>query len=472
MRPKLPSGLPPGTPSAKDWLWSPAVLAVLVAAAAAFAMPRQSAFPYSFEKGQTWPHKTLKAPFDFEVLRPESEVRDELARVENEHGRYYLLDPDVARAQKRRFSQLLDEQVRISRNDAQYADLIANSGAYLTYGQSLLDQLYGRGVLAEADDFLDDDPAAQVWLAGTGTEKRVPLASLLTPKTALGFLTDSLPFSPLRQPEFLLPMLEKTVAPNIRYSDSLTLAAKRRKIAEVVSTGITVRRGEKIVERDQIITPEIAQKLHSLGQRFDEPKGWPVVLGYFLMALLTCGLGFFYLKISRPQLWETRVQLLFLPATVLLALFLVNFGGRVGVAVPLLLPICAMPVLLARLFEREIGLGTWAATLFLTTFSLDWGIAWAAIQLVGGLVAHLLLPRTRTWQGRSVAAGIVAVSMIFVWAAAWLAGRLPDGADASEVPVFLAVAAFSSLLVFSVGDFLSQKFSPAEPTNLPKKLES
>jgi cyclic-di-AMP phosphodiesterase PgpH len=468
MRPKLPSGLPPEIFSTQNWLVSPILLAVLAAAAAAFLMPQQSAFPYSFEKGQTWPHKTLKAPFDFEVLRPESEVRDELARIENEHGRYYLLDPDVARAQKRRFSQMLDEQVRISRNDAQYADLIANSGAYLTYGQSLLDQLYGRGVLAEADDFLADDPAAQVWLVGTGTEKRVPLASLLTPKSALGFLTDSLPFSPLRQPEFLLPLLEKTVAPNIRYSDSLTLAAKRRKIAEVVSTGITVRRGEKIVERDQIVTPEIAQKLHSLAQRFDEPKGWPVVLGYFLMAFLTLGTGFFFLKIARPQLWENRAQLLFLPATVLLAVLFVNFGGRVGVAVPLLLPVCAMPVLLARLFDREIGLGTWAATLFLIAFSLDWGIGWAAIQLVGGLSAHLLLPRTRTWQGRSVAAALMAASMMFAWAAAWLAGRLPGGAAASEVPFFLAVAAFSSLLAFPVGDFLSQKFSPTEPTNLPQ----
>ena len=473
----LPSGLETGMFPKKINFFSPLALAVLTAALAALLLPRQTPFAFSYSKGIPWSHATLKAPFDFEVLRPEILVKDELDKVEKEHGRYFLMDANVEVAQKRHFAKLLSEQARVSHSDVQYDDLRANEGAYLAYGQHLLDQAYRQGVIAPGDDLAQDDPAALIWLVHDGTEQRKPLHNLLTTQTALDFFSDSLPYSDLRQPEFLLPLLEKSIVPNARFSDSLTIVAKRRKLADVVSTGITVRRGEKIAAPGDIVTDDLLQKLDSLRQHYDVPKGPSVVLGYGLAALMAFLMFFLWLKAHKPDLWNQREQLLVLPAGFLLGLFLVSFGNRVGQAVPLIVPFFALPVLLWRLYDRETGLAAWVVWLFLTTFSLDWGMGWLCIQLMGGVLALTFFPKSNSLRARVVSAALVATGMLLAWSAAYLAKRLPDGVQSTDVPLFLLLSALLGLAVFPVGKLLKGYFEAtstqeAVASDLPVAIET
>ncbi len=117
-RRRLPAGFWPAQirPN-RSWVFSPVALAVAAALLAALLMPQQSPFPFRFEKGYPWNYPTLKAPFDFEVLYPEDQVREQLDRVDAEHAPYYVVRPEVARQQKRFLAEQINEQVKISRND-------------------------------------------------------------------------------------------------------------------------------------------------------------------------------------------------------------------------------------------------------------------------------------------------------------------------------------------------------------------
>ncbi|MCY7328017.1 MAG: hypothetical protein LH618_05685, partial [Saprospiraceae bacterium] len=199
------------------------LLALPFAILAALGMPRQSAFPYSFQVGQPWNYRALKAPFDFEVLYPEEQVRPAVEQVNADHGPYFLLNTDVARQQKRQFARLLDDQVSIGRHDAQYDELRANAGIYLNFGQQMLDLLYTQGIVDPNEEAFQATPGFIFVVVGN-TERRVPVRSLRTVASAMNFLTDTLPYAPLRQPELVLPMLEKVLIPNLRFSDSLTAA--------------------------------------------------------------------------------------------------------------------------------------------------------------------------------------------------------------------------------------------------------
>ena len=79
-----------GWPARSHWL-----LVGLCAVIFAILMPREEAFPYRFQQGQPWSYRSLHAPFDFEVMYPEEQVRNELARVNAEHAPYFRLDPEV-----------------------------------------------------------------------------------------------------------------------------------------------------------------------------------------------------------------------------------------------------------------------------------------------------------------------------------------------------------------------------------------
>ena len=142
-----------GWPVRSHWL-----LAGLCAIIFAILMPREEAFPYTFQQGQPWSYRSLNAPFDFEVLYPEEQVRSELDRVQAEHAPYFRLDAEVSRQQKKRFARLVDDQIQISRHDTQFEDLVRNQAAYLAFGHQLLDLIYGQGIADPSEEAFKDTP--------------------------------------------------------------------------------------------------------------------------------------------------------------------------------------------------------------------------------------------------------------------------------------------------------------------------
>ncbi len=447
------------------------LLALPFAVLAAFGMPRQSAFPYSFQVGQPWNYRALKAPFDFDVLYPEEQVRPAVEQVNAEHGPYFLLDTDVARQQKRQFARLLDEQVSIGRHDAQYDDLRANAGVYLSFGQQILDLLYAQGIADPNEEAFKATPGFVFVAVGT-TERRVPVRSLLTVASAMDFLTDTLPYAPLRQPELVLPMLEKVLIPNLRFSDSLTSASLRKKLAAVMSTGVSVRKGETIVQRNELISNNIHLKLTSLHRRYDEPQGWLVTLGYGLLAGLAFGIFFFWFAQTQQDRNYSRRARLLPPILALLGIIAVGFGSRVAAAVPLLWPFWILPVLLRRSYNWRVSLGVWGIVVFLTTIALDWSAGWLVVQGMGLVVVLVLLHRDATvgsaylegsgspfygWRARTLAVASIATLQTLAGLAAGWAGKIPDVLWTTDSIIFLFAAAAFSLLAFPLGEFVTER---------------
>jgi cyclic-di-AMP phosphodiesterase PgpH len=443
---QLPPGLFP-SPSEKNVSGNQFLkiffVALVCSLVAMLLLPNQGAFPYKYAIGNPWNFKNLVAPFDFEVLRPMSAVKEKLTEIEENHAPYYLLKADIGREQKRKFARLLEERIRVSRNDVQYAELVSNSGAYLGFGQELLDKMYKIGINSSEDQLANDDPSAKIWLVtANNSDILISIQDVLTPELAANFLSDSLPYSNLRQPEFILPLLEQSIAPNIIYSDSLTLISKRKKIAAVVSTGITVRKGEKIIYRGELVENETLQKLDSLSQRYEQQISWQKMLGYTLVFFgLFFGL-FIWIFARIPDFFEEKKEVLLLLIVLLGTLAAIKFGNRVGLGIPFLLPIGGIPLFLRKIWGSSIALATWFCILIVSGFGLDWGISWLLLQTIVGLGLYLLLPIGKTNKVQIASVCLISLITVLFWLAMSLSGRLPESVQANEVPIFIAIAAF------------------------------
>ena len=253
--------------------WLPAILCAL---AGALLMPKDDLFPYRFKSGRIWSYPDYSAPFDISLL-PDDSVYN--GAVKLPVMPFYVINPEIAPQQKRILADLIKEQVKLSSQDAQYEDLISNPGAYKNYGLSLLDYLYKRGIVQARPENADF-----VMLVGP-LARSIPVDSLLLVDDAVGIIIDSLPFSPLRQPELLLPVLEKALVPNAFYSDSLTLSNQGQAQNPGIKP-INYRRGELIVKNNEEVSPPIAQVLKEIANHYDRSTDWKVLSGYILYSLL------------------------------------------------------------------------------------------------------------------------------------------------------------------------------------------
>lgn len=420
-------------------------LLLVLACSVVFAvlMPREDLFPYHFQEGQPWSYKTLHAPFDYEVLYPEEAVKEQITRVHAEHAPYFHLNTDIGRQQKKRFARLVDDQVKISRHDTQFEDLVRNPAAYIAFGQQMLDIIYEQGVADPSEKAFRDTPGYVFLIAGN-TEKKVPIQEVGTLNSARDFLTDTLPFSSLRQPELILPLLEKSLAVNVQFSDSLTLVYQRRKLAAVTGTGLVVHQGEEIVHPGEIITTEAAQKLSSLERRYHTENSPYHPIGAGLLAML----------VFAGLLWAGSDRLIYpaFPVTLMITIILilsVGWLGRVGEAAPLLLPLWALPLLFRQ--HQQIpatGFQVWAAVLFLTTVFSVWAGGWLAIQATGMATAYFFLTMQKQWKFRLLAVSFVGIAQMLALTGLALTGKLPATMAWTDAAAFLLLGMLLSFTIY------------------------
>lgn len=417
------------------------VLALVCAGVFALLMPREELFPYHFQEGQPWSYRSLYAPFDFEVLYPDEQVRTEVERVNTEHAPYFFLDPEVARRQKKQFARLVTEQAQISKHDTQFDDLVHNQAAYIAFGSQLLDIIFNNGIANPAEEAFRDTPGF-VYVVTPVSEKKVPVKEVGTLRQAKDFLTDTLPFCPLRQPELILPLLEKSLTVNMRFSDSLGQAGKRRKLAAVTGTGVIVRQGEPVAQPGEILTAETVQKLQSLERRYHSDDAPLYPFGSGLMALLVFAglMAVSYLK-------KTDYADISYPITAILTLSLslaAGWLGRVGEAAPLLIPFWVLPFFAGR----EAGKSVWIAILLLTTYACSWPSGWLFLQTAAWLTTLLWLDQRLTWRSVLLFATIVLTFQLLVLAGLTWSEKLPHAMYWTDAATFLALAAGISLATY------------------------
>jgi cyclic-di-AMP phosphodiesterase PgpH len=414
------------------WWWS----VVLGAVVAAVLLPDANPFPYRYAEGANWTYNDYRSPVDIYIPIPDSVQHD----VSSSGPLYFVADATLVRNQQQLLSSLVQEQAKVSKNDTQFEDLVAQTAAYSAYGQHLLSLVFEQGVVNEADwGLAQQAPRVALWSEqGSNT---VSAAALFTPATALDLMTDSLPYSPLRAPELLLPILERVVVPNLRRADSVQLAISGQRNGRT----IRLQKGELLVKRGQEVNDITRLKLDAVAAYLPQPVWWEQLIGNFIFALLVLGALAAGLRWGAVGNGSVVVTPFFALMVVLGILALVQVTLMGGSSVPLILPFYLLPLLLERRLGRWAGVFVWAASMLLIAFGIEWGLAWWLIQLSGVLTVLVLNQQINTWAQRIRALMIVFVVQALMWWALSLTGHLKGTLTHSDTLLFLAIAATFSL---------------------------
>lgn len=364
--------------------------------------PNNLKFKYEFERGQVWRFEDLRAPFDFAIKKTEEELTAEKAQLEQEFSPYYEKRVDVAKQQKKVFAEEFQKQLNAIRANNQFQEATNRPARYLEWGNRFLDNIYNRGIIQRAPEHAAADENFVINVVEGNTTEQVTLEYFLSPESARSLLTDALPNSTLREPEFLYPLLESTLKPNIIYNSELTQQFFQEALAGMSTTQGMVRQGQTIILRGNVITDEAYQKLLSLKEQYEQSvttlrSRWFIFGGYFLLTAMIVGIFSVYLSMFASSVFKRTKELFFILLWLVAYGYLVYLVERTDALSAYMIPFCIVPIVINTFYNNQLAFFTHINVVLIASFLTTLGYEFTLLQILAGIVVLLSNIDNRNW---------------------------------------------------------------------------
>ena len=210
-----------------------------------WAMPRDGQMILKAEKGQPWRHQDLVAPFDFPIYKSDAAIQAERDSIMREYEPYFGFDAEVGARMQSKFTQDFAEGIPGLTSD--YISIIANR----------LHQIYEQGIMNTTQyNELAKDTMRTIRVVTGKQAVSERIVKIFSPKSAYEQLFQDPLLSPHRA---LLQRcnLNDYITPNLIYEKERSESSLRNLQESIpLASGIALR-GQKIVDRGQIVDEKI-----------------------------------------------------------------------------------------------------------------------------------------------------------------------------------------------------------------------
>ena len=342
---------------------------VLLAALVVLMYPRYSnAFRYHFEIGKPWGYATLTADFDFPI---------------------YKTDEQLAKEQKQLLSTFTPCYKYIKNVQRQVLVVSLQEMEWL-----------------QANDF------GRIAVEQNKVSKTYPLSEVYTLKSAFN-------------------RFGYDCAQNLVRDTALTDQLKTRLLSSLSPTQGLVQKGEKIIEKGEIVSERDYQILQSLRRAYDEEsistrQRTLSILGESILVALFLSLFVIYLYVFRIQYLRTTSTVLFFCLQMFIVIALACLSLRFNLSV-YLIPFAWVPILTRVFFDSRTALFLHFTTILIASVVVPAPVEFFFIQIVVGMVAvsslndmtrRAQLVQTAGWILLSQALAYTAIS--FAQTGSWL----------------------------------------------------
>ncbi|MEL6391138.1 MAG: HDIG domain-containing metalloprotein [Bacteroidota bacterium] len=371
----------------------------VVAICLLYPMHTQQSFPYDFQLNSRWKYEDLRAPFEFPILKTEQQYQQDRQEAANQSGPVFLPQTEPLETALTNFEQAFNQKLARVRQEGSYPRAVQQADQLLAYGQDILRRLYRRGIADVSDATAGRD---QIYIKNGNSLQEVAAITIFTPQRASAWLNDSLMYTNLAAPDFILPELEAQLFPNLFYSAEET-EQQRRRILESVSpyTGV-VQEGELIVAENALVSADMVQRLESYRQQYDLEYGagggfnWSLI-GYIALSSIIILLLFLYLRYFFPVVYARLPKLIFILLwPVLYALLIRATELNVGIN-SWVIPFCIVPIVIRIFFTERLAFFVHVVVVLIASFLTNLGYEFTFLHLLAGIVVIVMDIDTRDW---------------------------------------------------------------------------
>ena len=358
-----------------------------------YVLPREGKFRFEFVKGKVWLHDDFIAPFDFAINKSDKEIREETYLLERAGKKYYVHDAQVLFEKQRDLASELDTFIRrVTGVDAQvYAPARNDRALILASGRDWLSEIYSKGVLQSVMGTNDPSGAGLIVEMHENIAEEKRITDYYTKDAAMKLIAEKLYASEQwKDPELKL-FFERFITPNVFYSDQLTRSAREKAISNISLTRGMVSKGELIIAKGELVTPEKFQILESVREEYEAQVGslqidpFYVIGGQAIMVSVVLAMLLLFLILLRRDLFEDSIKLSFLFSLVVAEVVMVSIMAKMHVLSVYIFPFCIMPIIIRSFFDTRLAMFAHLLTMMIIGFIVPNPFEFFIIQMTGGI---------------------------------------------------------------------------------------
>lgn len=344
------------------------------------SFPREGRFRYSFQEGKPWRYGLMTAPYDFQIYKSQAQVKHETDSILKEFRPCLNIDTTVYGKEMDKFA-------------SDYASNLKSivPSRYFRFLSSKLRILYGYGIISSAEmDGLTKDSVSELLVVRGNIAEPRNIGSMLTATQAYDKIFRNLP--PDIDPDVLRYCNPGNyITNNLSQNDLATKMAKEKLLGKISMTSGLVQRGEKIVDRGEIISSQTFLILNSLKKvsekRSVELSERGVLAGQIIIVFVLFVLQFLYLWFFRPYIFQKKANVLFVLILITSFVLLTSILVRTTSLNVYIIPYAVLPILIRTFFDSRTALFAHIITVLMCSTIVDFPYEFLILQIAVGMTA-------------------------------------------------------------------------------------
>jgi hypothetical protein len=376
-------------------------------------MPRSSQNNFKIEKGRPWIYNDLKAPFDFPIYKSDEAVKAERDSLMKQYEPYYILNSEVVGKQLRQFSKDYSNGIPGLNND--YLSIIANR----------IRRLYDQGIMSNSDYAkISKDTTKFVRIVNGKHATSTQISKVYSVVSAYEQIFEDEVLATHR--EILQKCnLNDYITPNLKYDKERSEASLNDLQNSIPLASGLVQRGEKIIDRGDIVDGKTYNKLLSFQkemerQNVDQEKIRLNIMGQILYTaiLLTCFTIF--LTLFRKDYFEKVRSTAMIYALIVLFTIIASLMVVHNVLHVYIVPFAMVPIFIRVFMDSRTAFMAHTTMILTCACFLQYPLEFVAVELVAGLVAIFSLRELSSrsqlfWTAVSVTLAAILTNLALDW---------------------------------------------------------
>ncbi|MBQ7511397.1 MAG: HDIG domain-containing protein [Prevotella sp.] len=345
-----------------------------------WTMPRDNRSYFHVEEGKPWKYADFTAPYDFPIYKSQATIKEETDSVMRLYEPYYKYSIE-------------QEAQLVKKFNTDYADgLPGLPPSFKTVISNRLRSLYQQGIMDQKDyTELRSDTTNSIQVVHGKQSIGVSIMEVYSPKTAYEqlFMEEQLA---QQRPLLQKCNLNNYIAPNLIYDRERSEASKSDLMAGIALASGLVQKGEKIVDRGELVTARTYRIIESFKRenelRNDTDKQNQLTLfGQIVYTALIMIAFTLYLSLYRKDYFEKPRSITMLYALIVLFAILTAIFVRNTFIHVYILPYAMVPIFIRVFMDSRTAFMTHVTMVLICAVMLQHPFEFIVIETIAGLVA-------------------------------------------------------------------------------------